>query len=40
MLQQRDLLDGIEDAVDPIGVFQEKGYPQGVKHRFPLSAPR
>ena len=40
MLHQRDLPDGVEDAVDPVSIFQGKGYPQCIKHRSPLSAPR
>ena len=40
MLPQRDLPDGVKkDAVDPVGVFQGKEYPQCVKHRSSLSAP-
>ena len=40
LFQQGNLLEGIEDAVDPVGIFQGKGNPKGLIHGLPPAALR
>ena len=39
-LEQRDLFEGVQDAVDPVGVLQGKGEPERLIHRSPPAVPR